>query len=752
MRGTTSLYGGAGGDSLSGGAGNDILYGGAGEDSLRGDEGDDILYGGAGDDYLRGGEGDDILYGGAGADTYYIGISSGFDYNTIISDEDKGGMVSFYSGWDALAIENFRRVDDDNDQVGTNDDLEITLIDHYGYYNTGYKWVGATVVIEDYYAAESTFLITERRYRTEPLSDDLVNSIAALSARRGEGFTVSIRVAGTTPTLATLDSEVFTGDDQENTVSYANAGSLVFVDLTMSISNIGGFARGDTYASIENLIGSDHDDVLRGNDRANSLLGGAGNDTLQGGLGNDLLDGGEGVDTVSFEGEMIGITLRLGEGSEDGFSMREGSSEQGIIRNVERVLGSLADDVIVGNAAYNRLEGRAGNDEIRGGAGNDSLHGNEGNDSLHGNEGNDKLYGGAGDDELYGGEGDDTLDGGDGNYDDELYGGAGDDTLDGTGNLYGGAGDDNLKGTGNLYGGAGDDSLRSYGGDDILVGGAGDDILVGGRGADTIDGGEGTDTASYSEPNHAYYYYFAEGVRVSLLLQGQEQQLFDGTPDFFANNKDAVGDILTNIENLEGSIHNDWLTGDGNDNTLIGGRGDDRLNGGAGDDTLRGDRDDDTLYGDTGDDTLEGSYGDDTLHGGAGDDTLDGGWGSDRLEGGAGTDTYGFSTSHGTDTIVDEAGDTMTLRFVDDRYRGSYEAADFLQASNNFNRVGNNLVITIDTNPNDRYTDTITILDAYDSDPNTGTGNAAFTINIEYGSEGSDTFTEVTNEFWHTLA
>ena len=92
----------------------------------------------------------------------------------------------------------------------------------------------------------------------------------------------------------------------------------------------------------------------------------------------------------------------------------------------------------------------------------------------------------------------------------------------------------------------------------------------------------------------------------------------------------------------------------------------------------------------------------------------------------------------------------MTLRFEGDHYI-SYEAEDFTESSTNFARVGNNLEITLDKYPDNDITDKITILDAFDTDPNTGTGNAAFTINIEYGRESSDTFTEVTNAFWHSL-
>ena len=76
------------------------------------------------------------------------------------------------------------------------------------------------------------------------------------------------------------------------------------------------------------------------------------------------------------------------------------------------------------------------------------------------------------------------------------------------------------------------------------------------------------------------------------------------------------------------------------------------------------------------------------------------------------------------DFYDDALGGNMILRF--DGYR--YEAADFASDSDNFVRDGNNLVITV------RSSD-VTIKDAFDTD--TGTGNSAFTINIEFGNEGS---------------
>ena len=217
------------------------------------------------------------------------------------------------------------------------------------------------------------------------------------------------------------------------------------------------------------------------------------------------------------------------------------------------------------------------------------------------------------------------------------------DTLSGINNLIGSRYDDTLRGNSGdniLRGGARGDDLYGGTGADTLDGGAGYDRLEGGAGKDTLDGGEETDTAEY--------YSSSKGVRVSLLLQGQAQQDFDGTHGFTANQGgDAVGDILTDIERITGSDHNDWLTGDNDGNDLQGGGGDDRLEGGAGNDRLYG------------------STGSDTIYGGAGNDELGGGEGDNRLEGGVGEDTYLFIAGDGTDSVTDSGGKIV---FVGDEY------------------------------------------------------------------------------------
>lgn len=161
----------------------------------------------------------------------------------------------------------------------------------------------------------------------------------------------------------------------------------------------------------------------------------------------------------------------------------------------------------------------------------------------------------------------------------------------------------------------GDDSLYGMGGDDTLQGGSGNDLLVGGPGSDVLQGGTGIDTISYA--------YSMEGVRVNLMT---------GVARGGEAGGDSFGDpnameYTNDIENVQGSMHNDEIVGDGGDNKLWGRGGDDELSGGEGMDTL------------------DGGMGDDELDGGDDDDTLMGGYGADELTGGDGMDTASYMGS-----------------------------------------------------------------------------------------------------------
>jgi Ca2+-binding RTX toxin-like protein len=206
------------------------------------------------------------------------------------------------------------------------------------------------------------------------------------------------------------------------------------------------------------ILGWGSDDKIYGYGGNDVLLGMDGTDVLIGGAGADFLDGGSGIDTASYYGSPAGVTVNLKTGQGSG-----GDAEGDTLMNIEWLVGSEYNDVLVGDDGFNYLAGGGGNDTLLGGEAIDDLYGGEGTDTLKGGGGSDHLFGGDDGDYLYGENGSDDLNGGDGN--DHLSGGDGSDSLSG---------------------GKGGDYLSGGDGSDDLSGGSGTDILIGGAGGDTF--------------------------------------------------------------------------------------------------------------------------------------------------------------------------------------------------------------------------------------------------------------------------
>ncbi|MFO0701090.1 MAG: putative Ig domain-containing protein [Nitrospira sp.] len=102
--GDDQLSGNAGNDQLLGEAGSDTLLGGEGDDVLEGGAEDDQLYGGVGADQLHGGTGNDRLEGGAGNDTYRFNLGDGLDSISDSIDTGELNQVVFGPGITASSV------------------------------------------------------------------------------------------------------------------------------------------------------------------------------------------------------------------------------------------------------------------------------------------------------------------------------------------------------------------------------------------------------------------------------------------------------------------------------------------------------------------------------------------------------------------------------------------------------------------------------------------------------------------------
>ncbi len=722
------LYGGAGGDTLSGLGGADYLEGNAGVDRLYGGEGNDTLLGGADNDILNGEAGDDTLRGGAGADTLEGGSEDDQLFGNDGDDQLTGGTgndrldggaqfdtYTFEAGWGS-------------DNIVDSDASGKIMVTGFGVVD------GALAKV----VAPNVWQTNDKRFRYE---------LIAASATRNDlyisfgGISDVIKVEGWTPAALGI-----------------NLGS----DAALPTQTTATFVGTADNNGQDRLLAGPVDTLLQGLEGNDLLLGGAGDDRIEGGTGDDLISGGTGVDTI-FGGAGEDWIFGSGRGSvgileipPDASVIKLGNQWAIYVKNNVNVVAGVLMTALYGDGG-NYIDGGLGNDFIYAGTGNDTVHGGDGGDMLQGLAGNDALFGDAGDDVVWGDgnvdspyldsvpgafHGNDVLVGGEGSDhmygqggDDELYGGSEDDILygdtssvyrrdlpvefDGRDHLDGGAGNDLLEGGGKgdtLYGGDGADTLFGdsassasvpllYQGDDYLDGEAGDDQLIGGGGADELFGGADNDKL------------WGDGVGSDPLAQGKDYLDGEEGDDYLTgggNDDELIGgagadrlfgdDIQARIASdlhgrdyIDGGDGDDQLTGGGADDTMFGGegndvlRGDDAagnvdvsvhgadyLDGGAGNDSLRGDGGNDTLLGGDGNDFLAGEdqlnvgdqsalTGDDFLDGGAGDDTLIGGNGNDTLRGGSGMD--GLYGGEGDDTYVFAAGDCPSINHVDEAIR-----------------------------------------------------------------------------------
>lgn len=233
---------------------------------FRGNGGNDMIDGGSGwdvADYANSTAAVTVVLGGTAQGTAEDGFGG---TDTLVSIEDVRGSAhnDTLSGSDTGSYENFRG------NAGND------VIDGKG----GYDRV-------DYSAAPSAVVV----------------NLAAGTAQDGQGGTDTLRNiedvrgsnydddfagdAGNNAFDGGLGNDRIDGGDGTDTLRYDRASGGVTVNLEAGVAS--GSQGEDTFFNIENVQGSNYDDVLTGNAQANQFRGNGGNDQVDGGAGRDAM-------------------------------------------------------------------------------------------------------------------------------------------------------------------------------------------------------------------------------------------------------------------------------------------------------------------------------------------------------------------------------------------------------------------------------------------------------------------------------
>lgn len=606
-------------------------------DTLTGDNANNSFDGGAGSDVIKAGGGDDFVV----FDPNDTLVDGGFDQDRLGAENSPFGVTIDLSGKTYINFENIQgSYFDDvltgdanrNDIWGNGGDDVIDGGAGYDYIIPGDgndTWIydpedNVDEWFDYYYGPYVGGIDTiDASAATGPVAIDM----SEYSYRGFENFVGSASDDNVTGNAWDNVIEGGAGADLINgggssgnpsigdTASYAGSTVAVTVNLGTN-TNSGGDAEGDQLWGINNLLGSQGDDVLTGD---------IGDNILEGGGGADQLDGGEpdpmqgSMDTASYARSASGVMVSLADPS-----LNTGEAAGDSFTNILGLLGSSFDDVLYGNDQDNVIvdgiffyPSYYYSSNLLFGLGDDWIDGGLGSDNIMTGAGNDTV--------VY-----DPLDlaydeGGRNEYNDWVN------TFDTVDAASAGAGVTiDLRSS---Y--QGFDRIIGSAFADLLTGNENDNVLVGGAGADSLDGYWGWDTADYSGSSAA--------VVIDIGLNT-------------ATGGDAEGDTFGFIENLVGTEYADTLTGDYAYNTLEGGAGADQLNGGDGADTASyagsdaavtvslaagtasgGDAEGDTL---SWMENLTGSSFGDTLTGDDGFNLLEGGGGADAMNGGASPDGF----------------------------------------------------------------------------------------------------------------
>lgn len=336
--GDTILIGGDGGNYIVGGAGYAWIQGGAGDNYLKGGSGKTVLVGGSGHNMLVAGSGDTVLIGGSGNNQPVWGVSA-----------TPGGVsVNNFGGlWGGAGNNTFIAGSGGTDAYASGSNKNLFIARENGQWN----WFGGSGSNNWVSYQNFTHGVTADLTNANPFSwdanakalpsvyvDNVQNLIGApfasyLKSGVGGGILEGGGVGGNT----------FVGGGGTTTVSFANSTGGVYVDLSANIA-YGAGATGDTFSNIQNIIGSNYADELRGLP-GSVLTGGVGNEVFDFSGGGNAYNGGSGFNTVDYSTATASVYADLTGGN----GYVAGLAGDTYV-NISKIVGSPFGSNVIGKA------------------------------------------------------------------------------------------------------------------------------------------------------------------------------------------------------------------------------------------------------------------------------------------------------------------------------------------------------------------------------------------------------------------
>ena len=634
---STALYGGI--DTVTSGAGQDIIIGGRYADTINAGDGDNLVIGDSGQ----------IRAAGAGtAQLAGLALTLGRIETTTFGD---GGIDTVDTG----AGNDIVLGGHDSDILRVSGGNNIVLGDDGAISYTGASF-GGTSAGDDTDAADIDEIVST--------STALYGGVDAITSGAGQDIIIGGRYGDTIN--AGDGNNLVIGDSGQ--IRAAGAGTAQLAGLALTLGRIETTTFGDG--------GIDTVDTGAGND---IVLGGHDSDILRVSGGNNIVLGDDGA--ISYTGASFS-GASAGDDTDAADIDEIVSTSTALYGGVDTVTSGAGQDIIIGGRYADTINAGDGNNLVIGdsgqiraaGAGTAQLAGlaltlgrietteyaDGGEDSITTGAGKDMILGGAGGDAIGAGADIDMVHG-----DNALLSYVADansatlDVIDTLANSIGGA-----------------DTIRGEAGEDILIGGAYGDRIDGGSERDLIFGdnvkldrtlGDGTANARYrtlSGAEGGQIYSTATATDGLALVTADSRNIPGGAPVW----EDFNILILDHDATTEAAAGSNF-----GDDYIAGGAGNDQIFGQLGNDTLQGDGSIDLVVGAQrlGDGTLSvqpsveaSTDGDDYIEGNGGNDIIFGNLGQDDLIGGS-SSLFSLTTADqrtdatGADTIFGGAGSDL---------------------------------------------------------------------------------------------